>query len=523
MFDRKRSRHTQTPPIRQWMLLGLVVLQSVAVVLLLLTARSNTSALQLENAGTVMNHLSENVLERSQRFLAPAEQSVTLMHGLIGRNRTNPRSREFDTLLLEQVANVPQLTGMYFGGTDGYFSFARRETEGYSLKKIVKVGNKTTTSITLYDLELNLVSSQVVKNDGFDPRSRPWFRSALERNALIWTGPYIFFSSQHPGITTALPTRDQNGNIVGVVGVDIEITVLSEFIAKIPTSPNGAAYIATKSGEVVAMPNLSNKVAAQSRSLPKLEEVGNAPAQALATLGQQDHLTRFEVGNQGYVGMLRPLLVNQDADWRLGLFAPKSDFVGSTESIFNRQLWQTIAIGCVVLLGAIALIWRVSSPIEIWYKRATTDELTQLLNRSEFIVQAKKTLQHATSPSVLVMFDLDRFKTVNDVFGHDAGDKVLSTIAQRLRYRVRAYDLTARFGGDEFAILLPNISLETANARLEEWRKEIVEPFRQMVSVSVGMTAIHRADDLEHKIIEADHALLQAKQAGKDQVLSTAG
>jgi diguanylate cyclase (GGDEF)-like protein len=404
---------------------------------------------------------------------------------------------------------------------DGNFIFAKRENDGFSLKKIVVQDKKRQTTLTLFNNNLEPVSVEQIPNDQYDPRQRSWFKAAFERKALIWTGPYVFFSSQRPGITTAIPARiDQK--ILGVVGVDIEISVLSEFIATIPTSPNGAAFIATKNGEVVGMPNLSSKFSGRVSTLPRLEDIGTTEAKTLAQLGNDTSLLQqFQAGNRAWVGILRPLLVNQDATWQLGLYAPKSDFVGATESIFNRQLVTTVVISVVVLLGAVLLIWSISSPIENWYKRATTDELTQLLNRSEFLLQAKKTLQHTTSPSVLVMFDLDRFKTVNDVFGHDAGDKVLATIAQRLRHRVRAYDLTARFGGDEFAILLPNISLEVANARLEEWRKEIVEPFRQMVSVSVGLTPITKDDNLEVKIIEADHALLRSKKSGKDQVSSS--
>jgi diguanylate cyclase (GGDEF)-like protein len=519
MLNRQQPQNS-FPPIRQWMLLGLVALQGIAIIALLLAARSNTSALQLENASIVMGHVSESVLERTQRFLAPAEQAARVLNGLMRRETIKSGTPAFEELLLEKLQAVPQLTGLYFGGKDGSFVFAKREALGFTVKQIEisKQGRKVT--LRNFDQNAAFISSVKTKDDGFDPRTRPWYRDALDRQTLIWTDPYVFFSSQRPGISTALQVLNTQGEIVGVVGVDIEILVLSKFIGQIPTSQNGAAFIVTKEGDVVGMPNLANKIQPTSQNLPKLSEIGSQSALELQKLvPNQRKLQDYKVGNQEWVGLIQPLLINQDVDWLLGIHAPKTDFIGTTEEIFNRQIWQVIAVSLLVIICAVPLIWRFSSPIENWYLRATTDELTQLLNRTEFLTRAKKLLPQTTGTSVVVMFDLDKFKTVNDVFGHDAGDKVLKTITARLRDRVRQHDLVARFGGDEFAMFLPNISLVTAQERLEEWRIEIVEPFKQMVSVSVGMVEINPNQELEQKLTEADQALLAAKGSGRNRII----
>jgi diguanylate cyclase (GGDEF)-like protein len=519
-MQRKTNPQISIPPVRQWMLLGLVLLQSVAILALLLAARSNTSTLQLENADTIMGHVSESVLERTQRFLLPAEQSAQVLHGLMERGTLVPNTQSFEDYLIEQLAAVPQLTGLYFGGLDGSFIFAKREINGFSIKNIGFTNGIRKTSFRDFDINSKLVASRLDPADVYDPRTRGWFKDASQRENLIWTGPYVFFSSQRPGITTALPVSNSSGKRLGVVGVDIEISVLSEFIGKIPTSDNGAAFIVTKDGDVVGMPDLSKKLKPGSRTLPKLQEVGSQSALELQKLElNEGKLQSYNVGNQEWVGLIRPLLVNQDADWLLGIHAPKTDFIGSSENIFNRQIWQTIAVSLLVIACSVPLIWRFSSPIENWYHRATTDELTQLLNRTEFLKRAKKLLTQTTGSSVVVMFDLDKFKTVNDVFGHDAGDKVLKTITARLRERVRQHDLVARFGGDEFAMLLPNISLITAQERLEQWRAEIVEPFKKMVSVSVGMVEINPNQELDLKLKEADQALLAAKGSGRNRIM----
>jgi diguanylate cyclase (GGDEF)-like protein len=130
---------------------------------------------------------------------------------------------------------------------------------------------------------------------------------------------------------------------------------------------------------------------------------------------------------------------------------------------------------------------------------------------------------HAVS---LILFDLDRFKQINDTYGHQAGDQALLTVVARVKSVLREPDIFARFGGDEFALILPNTSLHRAVTVAERLRVVVnsssfpYEGHELQISLSVGVAAARADDSLETLLERADRALYLAKEQGRNQVRS---
>ncbi len=169
-------------------------------------------------------------------------------------------------------------------------------------------------------------------------------------------------------------------------------------------------------------------------------------------------------------------------------------------------------------------------------KLATTDELTALPNRRQFHQTLEShlgTLSRmvpAQSLSVLLL-DVDRFKQVNDVYGHPAGDCLLAFLAERLRTQVRSSDLVARYGGEEFAVILPATDRAGAariaaklHAAVRQTSFEIAgQRLRITVSIGVTTTRVTGPDILgvaERLVEEADEALYRAKRDGRDRIVA---
>ena len=125
----------------------------------------------------------------------------------------------------------------------------------------------------------------------------------------------------------------------------------------------------------------------------------------------------------------------------------------------------------------------------------------------------------------MAVIDIDNFKSINDNFGHLAGDKVLHAIAQTLQKSIRKTDYIARFGGEEFALLLPEINQQQAQFVLNKLRdriKAITFRFKEenlIITISVGFTTLVSSDDQDEAFERADTALYQAKAEGKDRVI----
>ncbi len=158
-------------------------------------------------------------------------------------------------------------------------------------------------------------------------------------------------------------------------------------------------------------------------------------------------------------------------------------------------------------------------------KLAYFDTLTGLVNRTYFKAELKKAIARVTRGSYafcLFYFDLDEFKRINDTLGHDAGDRLLVEVANRLKIRLRQDDIIARLGGDEFAILLSNTSNEQDAAELADVvQKTIIKPIKLganevIVSASIGITIATDGEVDEDTLLkQADLAMYQAKVDGR--------
>ncbi|MBY4677718.1 sensor domain-containing diguanylate cyclase [Marinobacterium arenosum] len=166
--------------------------------------------------------------------------------------------------------------------------------------------------------------------------------------------------------------------------------------------------------------------------------------------------------------------------------------------------------------------------------QARTDLLTGISNRRFFYEQGETELERARrhqSPMALMLLDADHFKRVNDQHGHDAGDAVLKAMAETAKQSLRTSDLLARFGGEEFIVLMPETTLTMAQEAAERLRSllgratvSIPSGETLSISVSIGVSMLEPGDkDLDALIKRADNALYQAKAAGRDCVRTVNG
>ena len=161
------------------------------------------------------------------------------------------------------------------------------------------------------------------------------------------------------------------------------------------------------------------------------------------------------------------------------------------------------------------------------HQLATRDPLTGLFNRRHFQTVADQSLAHARrvgEPVSLVIADVDFFKRVNDVHGHDAGDKVLQEFAEVLRQVFRAQDIPARWGGEEFVVMLPGTDVDGAAAAAERLRHAAelaaVPLAGELLrfTVSVGYAALRPLEAISDAMARADRSLYAAKSGGRNRV-----
>ncbi|HDZ56399.1 MAG TPA: GGDEF domain-containing protein [Pseudomonas xinjiangensis] len=197
-------------------------------------------------------------------------------------------------------------------------------------------------------------------------------------------------------------------------------------------------------------------------------------------------------------------------------------------------------VGIGIVLEALTLAFIISHRIKILEdirssqdelkKQAATDPLTKLYNRRFFFSEADYLLElakNSRTPLSILMVDIDHFKSVNDSYGHACGDQVIIELAHTLKKQSRAKDVVARFGGEEFVVLLPDADLQEASRCAERIRAAVQtlevtinvnDIVRSTVSIGVAEISVGH-ESVEAALNRADKALYDAKKSGRNRVL----
>ena len=212
------------------------------------------------------------------------------------------------------------------------------------------------------------------------------------------------------------------------------------------------------------------------------------------------------------VCVLRSLTVEVDRDWFLSGY------------LVSQVLWP----GIMAAYGLFVITGYLEETQQRLRAEAVLDPLTGQLNRRglhEVVTGSLNYLQRNQQPAALLMIDLDHFKRVNDLFGHDGGDLVLVQAAKAIKAMLRQSDVLARFGGEEFLIFLPaanrDMAERTAERLLEgvrqlEWPASMPEDYQ--LTISIGISVFGPDYDFSRTLRQADQALYRAKQNGRDRI-----
>jgi two-component system cell cycle response regulator len=168
------------------------------------------------------------------------------------------------------------------------------------------------------------------------------------------------------------------------------------------------------------------------------------------------------------------------------------------------------------------------------YESALRDDLTKAFNKKYFTDRVESEFVFATrsqAPLALVVFDLDHFKEVNDTYGHPAGDEVLAGVARLVTGLIRAEDVFARVGGEEFAVICRGTDREQALVVAERMRRTIaghqfsVEGKTIVIAISAGVASLpeQRITDAQALVAAAEQALYEAKRTGRNRVCAWQG
>jgi diguanylate cyclase (GGDEF)-like protein len=517
--------------LRQWLTIPYAALVSGLV--LLIGALSYQAGSQAVD--TVADHLlSETVARIGQAIDRHVVGSAATLEAAFPQGVAAPQRIETDLATLRSrfwiatSLHIDPNNYVYYGSQSGQFmGLWRHSLTDAELR--LKTKAEAPREISRFSDINGALAAPTLETRLYDPRERPWYQAAATKPTHVWTSIYIDFVTSELVATRARRVVNSAGQLQGVVGTDMSLRKLNEFVRGLKTSEHALAFIIEPDGKLIASSRTANvkRNAAGVYERVSAEASGDAEQVAAYANVKQSMKNagslsapvtgRYRGPNDEMVQLAFDRL-RDDAglDWITVVAVPRSDFMkGVTVNVQRTAMIGGAAVLAALALGLGILGWisrdlkrlstaarevgagRLDTPLNVYrsdelgdlatsfrqmQQALSTDLLTGLVNRDALLRSITARIeQHrraADAHGFAVLFiDLDNFKQINDRFGHAAGDAALIQIGARLRAASRAGDLVARYAGDEFVMLVDNVDgLAAAEQVREKMQSSLSSP-----------------------------------------------
>lgn len=393
---------------------------------------------------------------------------------------------------------------------------SRHARQTAELIRIAKT-DPTILFLGIFDAHCTVTHTSLGFNLGRTFKQRDYCRLVFEQPLQAFKISPVFTASDGKmNVTISYPILTPSQEIVGFVLMGLDLSFFQHWLDRIqPTEGLVVSIFDAKRQLLARLPptpdNLGKPV--DSAVLRQFSQLPDTKALTLRDISPIDNIDRVwafrRVDRMPFVVVAGLPTVEALAAWR-------------TKFLFYYLLGN-LSLAVVLLFGAREFNRNYQLAHSL-AEMACTDPLTGLFNRRRFMETAQYRLEEARRyghPFSVMLMDLDHFKQINDQYGHGSGDAVLRAFADLIQRTARINDCVARWGGEEFIVILPNTDQAMAAKLAERLRvltTEITVLPNRRVTVSTGVSEYRAADDLDTLIQRADEALYCAKQQGRNQV-----